>query len=197
MNCAPASAGRAPSIDPRVRQQGDRCSGTRHWRSDHRCHRVSRERDLRDRAAGHHLEPRFFVGPATSTFTLIGVVFFFFYRIDRARYAEITRGIERRQGAPMCPVSRSSLHGATRELRHRSLHQQPNVATANTAPAARKKRDSSPPTRPIGENNRYVNAIQVTRMIDVGTANRQGVMSTAGLSACGRGGVGCVRPIST
>jgi glycoside/pentoside/hexuronide:cation symporter, GPH family len=38
-----------------------------------------------------------FVGPATSVFTLMGVVFFFFYRIDRARHAEITRQIELRR----------------------------------------------------------------------------------------------------
>ncbi len=38
----------------------------------------------------------FFVGPATSVFTLLGVVFFFFYRIDRKRHAEIAAAIKAR-----------------------------------------------------------------------------------------------------
>lgn len=40
-----------------------------------------------------------YVGPATSIFTLMGVVFFFFYRIDRKRHEEITREIAERQAA--------------------------------------------------------------------------------------------------
>ncbi len=40
-----------------------------------------------------------FVGPATSFFSLLGVIFFFHYRIDRARHREIMQELETRRAA--------------------------------------------------------------------------------------------------
>ena len=39
----------------------------------------------------------FFVGPATSFFSLLGVIFFFYYRIDRTTHEDITRQLETRR----------------------------------------------------------------------------------------------------
>ena len=38
-----------------------------------------------------------FVGPATSFFSLLGVIFFFYYRIDRERHREIIQALEARK----------------------------------------------------------------------------------------------------
>ena len=56
----------------------------------------------------------FFVGPATSIFTLMGVVFFFFYRIDKARHDEILRQLADRVDVDSAVVDASA--DTTRQL---------------------------------------------------------------------------------